>query len=76
MVAFGHVDFEQVGRTKLRDEGRRKRERERGAVFYPRLHRGENGGGRGPKGRWKHGRALESSRPLIIKPHLPPRQSG
>lgn len=29
MVAFGHVDFEQVGRAKLRDEGRRKRERER-----------------------------------------------
>lgn len=76
MVAFGHVDFEQVGRTKLRDEGRRKRKREGGAVFYPRLHRGENGGGRGPKGRWKHGRAPESSRPLIIKPHLPPRQSG
>lgn len=33
MVAFGHVDFEQVGRAKLRDEGRRKREREGGGRF-------------------------------------------
>lgn len=49
------VDLERAGRKKLLGVARGKAK-----------HRGENGGGRGPKGRWNHGRAPRAADHLSL----------